>query len=151
MKNIFQKIMMIIVLAVVISVGFGQSTKASAAEYWRGGTTFSAVSSYEYAFDIGTTDDDSNVNFSIYAYTPDATYNVGGKFYYDAFLMRWNGTSWVKYRWLAGNIQTGETKWQPFTNVPKTGTPTLIWIDFYWAGQGDTHLLGSTTTPAFVR
>jgi hypothetical protein len=155
MKSTFQKFMMVIVLTIVSFVGFGQADKASAAEIWRGGTTFVAHASntgalYDYAFQIGTTDDTSVVNFSIWSYVPSATYPISaGPFYYDAFLMRWNGTSWVKDRWLNGNLVTYVNAWQQFTNVPKTGTPTLIWIDFYFANTRE--YMGHAVTPSFIR
>lgn len=155
MKNTFQKILAVFVLAFVCFVGFGPIGKASAAETWRGSTTFVAYShntgaAYDYAFEVSATDDASNVYFSIRSWVPGATYNIGGpKIYYDAFLMRWNGSSWVKDRWIAGNLLMGETKWHPFNNVPKIGSPTLIWVDFYFADSRE--YMGHAVTPSWTR
>jgi hypothetical protein len=154
MKNAFQKIMMVVVLAIVSFVVFGTAGKASAAT-WHGCSHLLANghntgAAYDYAFDVCDTDDSSNVYFSIVSSVPGAMYNVGGLFYYDAFLLRWNGSSWVKDRWINGNMLTLETKSRQFNNVPITGTPTLIWVDFYWA-DGYSFYLGSCSTPAWVR
>ncbi|AGK52049.1 hypothetical protein [Bacillus sp. 1NLA3E] len=156
MKNKFQKnmiTMMVIALTVVTFVGFGPSGKASAAT-WRGSTTFVAYSQntgalYDYAFKVSDTDDASNVYFSIESWIPGSMYNPGGLIYYDAFLLRWNGTSWVKDRWLNGNFLMYEVKSREFSNVPKIGAPTLIWVDFYWAASGD--YFGHAVTPSWVR
>ena len=153
MKNTFQKTLMIIVLTVVSFVGFGQADKASAAETWRGSSTFHYDANktgalYDYWFKVGVTDDTSVVNMSIESWSNDWPYCICAPIYYDAFLMRWNGKTWVKDRWINGNLITSEYKWRQFTNVPKTGTPTLIWVDFYINGN---EYLGSTSTPSWTR